>query len=123
MKTRYLKHTIRKIGYNGESIPLAYYVSSISENAVENDINNNFSHLRPYFSLFGLSQEKIKDYIKKHPLRAEELLGGMASSLHYMLQTGDWLPVDPPPTQQIDFNPQSPPEFNENGIALWQIRS
>jgi hypothetical protein len=121
MKTRYLKHTIRKFGNNGESIFLAYYVSCIAENAVETDIVNHFSHLRPYFALFGLSQEKVRDYIHKHPTRAEELLGGMSSSLHYLLQTGDWLPIDPPPTEQIEFTPKTTPVFDENGIKLWLL--
>ena len=122
MKTNYWKHIIRKFGNDGESIPVASYISSTSEDAVKNDLKNGFSHIRNYLNLFACSEDKLQTFLDNHPLRCEEILGGMSASLHYMLKTGDWLPFDPPPTQQIEFNPQSPPDSNENGIALWQMK-
>ncbi len=115
--THYWRHTIRHSVDSGGHEPLEVYVSATTREAVEQDLKSGFSHLRSYLNLFNYPAEK---YVEQHPERAEQLLGGMAASHHFLLRTGLWLPVDPPPTisttKPINLGD---PISQENGLSLW----
>ena len=121
--TNYWRHRIfRRPDPLEPPIQVAIYISRTTSEALEQDIASSNGRLRNLLErFFGINPS---EYAQHHPVRAQALLGGMISQMHWMLNFGPWLPVDPPPAQHIQ-----PPEdlgeptFQENGVAVWLTES
>jgi hypothetical protein len=120
MKPNYWQHDVYVRGNDGADRKVATYVTATTEENVKADLTGSSNHLANYLERFF--RYPAADYARKHPLRAQALLGAFEASMDCCGRTGLWLPVEPPPTKAIRKPEDLPPPIaTETGIGLWLI--
>jgi hypothetical protein len=114
-------HRIYTDGDDGSSVFVAEYVSETTPESVRVDLALKSSRLQNYLQFQGVD---VSDYVKKFPLEAEALLGGLRAKSICSRTLGLWLLLDAPPTKKVLKLPDKAELVSiEDGVRVWLIKT